>query len=69
MVEELKIIADVLTGLTTGAIYGVLAYLVLEFLKVLAIAYFAFAALKAIFASMFKPAGSINLRKQDDKSA
>lgn len=33
MVEELKIVADILKGITDGAIQGVIAYLIFAYIK------------------------------------
>ena len=43
MVEELKILAEVLKGVTNGAIIGVSVYLLIDLLKIVTVAYFSFA--------------------------
>lgn len=55
MVEELKILAEVLKGLTNGALYGVLIYLVVDLLKVVSIAGFTFLGVRSIVTNVFKP--------------
>lgn len=37
MVEELKIIADILKGVTDGALYGIVFYMVIDMIKTIAI--------------------------------
>lgn len=55
MVEELKVLAEVLQGVTNGAVIGVSVYLLIDLLKIVAIGYFSFASVKVIMINMFKP--------------
>ena len=55
MVEELKIVADALKGVTNGAVIGVCIYLVVDLLKVVTIAGFSFLGIKALVTGIFEP--------------
>lgn len=55
MVEELKVLAEVLKGVTNGAIIGVVAYLVIDLLKIIAIGGFSYLSIKSIVQNVFKP--------------
>lgn len=55
MVEELKILAEIFKGLTNGALYGVIAYLLIDLMKIVAIAGFSFLGVRTVVVNMFKP--------------
>lgn len=55
MIEELKLLAEVLKGVTNGAVIGVSIYLIVDLLKYVVIGGFSYLGIKTIITNMFKP--------------